>query len=107
VSENEYVSAVSRFADDLYLLGIARPLRDEAIRLYMSALLDESTKAWRRFYQHVCRVLEWWSGTPFDPDAAWRLSALIEDDFGMQLFDERVRARLRRTLLQESVASIA
>jgi len=98
---NEYVSAVSRFADDLYALGISRPLRDEAIRLYMKALFEQSREAWSHFYLHVVRALDGWSGDPFDADAGWRLSALIEDDFGKQLFDQRIRASLRRTLLHE------
>lgn len=103
---NEYVSAVSRFADDLYALGISRPLRDEAIRLYMKALFEQSREVWCHFYLHALRALERWPGDPFDTDAAWRLSALIEDDFGKQLFDERVRAPLRRRLLQERRANL-
>jgi hypothetical protein len=102
---NEYIGAVSRFSDDLYALGISRPLRDEAIRLYMSALFEKSNEVWYRFYRHVYHALERWSGAPLDPDAASRLSVFIEDDFGRQFFDERSRAGLRRSLLQERAAS--
>jgi hypothetical protein len=102
---NEYVRAASRFADDLCALGISRPARDEAIRLYMKALCDPSTRTWCYFYRHVYRTLERWSGTAFDPDAARRLSTLIDDDFGMRLVDGPARLRLRQALLQERVAS--
>lgn len=104
---NEYVSVVSRFADDLYALGISRPLRDEAIRLYMKALFEQSREAWYHFYRHVVHALERWSGDPFDTDAASRLSALIEDDFGKQAFNGRVRAPLRRMLLRQRHVSLS
>jgi hypothetical protein len=102
---NEYVSAVVRLADDLYALGVSRPLRNEAIGLYMSALFDQSTEVWRRFYYHVYRALVRWPGTPSNPEAAWRLFALIDDDFGKRLFGDGVRARLRRAMLEVRAAS--
>lgn len=101
----EYVSAVARFADDLYALGIARPNLAKAICLYINALFEPSQESWNHLYLHVSEALQQWPGVPVDVDAAQRLFALIDDDFGREILELPVRARLRDVLLQHRIAS--
>jgi hypothetical protein len=88
---SEYVNAVARFADDLQEIGASTERRERGILLYMVALTDPSQAAWRSLYQFVFDVLAQQKevATWFDSDAAARLMALIEDDFGASLFAGR------------------
>jgi hypothetical protein len=101
---NQYVGTVARFADDLHALRVVRPLRDEAIRLYMSAPFDRPNESWRLFYLHVYSALDRVPSRSYDAAAARRVYALLDDDFGRRLFDDCDRARLRRTLFEDRVA---
>jgi hypothetical protein len=101
----EQVSAVTRFADDLYAVGIAQSHIVEAICLYVDALVKPSQESWGRLYCHVSQMLKQCSGEPAEPNVARRLLAFVYDDFGGRILELPVRARLREMLLQHGMAS--
>lgn len=102
---DEYVSAVARFADDLYAVGIPQPYIGKAMGLYSIALFEPSEQAWACVYRYVSQMLQRWLGDSLEPAAAHRLFALIDDDFARRVLELPVRTRLRELLLQHRVAS--
>ena len=102
---DEYVSVVSRFADDLCAVGIPRRHLGKVMCLYMSALSERTDVGWAFFYRHVSELLQHWCGDPCDPDAAQRLLALVDDDFGQHVLELPDRARLRELLSEHRIAS--
>jgi hypothetical protein len=88
---NEYVGAVTRFADDLFDIGASPAQRERGIFLYMQALTAPSTQTWHAFYRFVFDVTAERRriAAPLDSDASARLIALVEDDFGASLFANR------------------
>jgi hypothetical protein len=85
---NEYVGAVMRFADDLHAIGVSIAERERGMDLYLKALLAPSTAKWRSFYRFVFELLSVRRrlAAAGDSTAIGRLVALVEDDFGAQLF---------------------
>jgi len=102
---DEYLSAVTRFGDDLCALGIPRQHLAKALCFYISALSEASQEAWLQLYRHVSETLQAWPGEELEPGAARRLFAFIDDDFGRSVLELSVRARLREHLLHHHVAS--
>jgi hypothetical protein len=85
---NEYVGAVMRFADDLHAIGATIAERERGMDLYLRALLAPSTESWRSFYRFVFEILTLRQrlAAARDSKAIGRLVALVEDDFGANLF---------------------
>jgi len=101
----EHVSAISSFADDLRALGIAESYVAKAICLYVNALLKPSRRTWGLLYRHVSDTLQQCPGELFEPNAAQRLYALLDDDFARNVLETPARGRLRNILLQYQFAS--
>ena len=102
---DEYISAAERFANDLYAVGIPQTYVTKAMRLYISALFEPSHEAWARLYRHVSQSLQQWFGESFEPGAARRLFAFIDDDFGRTVLELPIRTRVCELLLQHRIAS--
>ena len=102
---DEYVSAVSRFADDLCALGIPQAHLSKVMGFYGIALFEPSDEAWTRLYRCVSELLQHSIGGTFESAAAGRLFALIDDDLGRRVLDTAVRTRLRGLLLPYPIAS--
>jgi hypothetical protein len=101
---DEYTSAIARFVEDLCAVGIPELHLSKAMSLYRSALFAPSHEGWERLYRHVSQTLQRWCGESFDPGAARRLFAFVDDDFGRSVLELPVRTRLRELLLQSHVA---
>jgi len=102
---DEYISAVARFADDLWAVGIPQMHLDKAMGLYSTALFEPSEQSWTRFYHHVSELLQQRLRKAVEPGAARRLFAFVDDDFGRAVLELPIRTRLRELLLGHRIAS--
>ncbi len=100
---DEYVSAVTRFTDDLWAVGIPLFDLDKVEELYCTALFEPSEQGWARLYRHVSQLLQQWLRGRPEPSAARRVLAFIDDDFSRAVLERPMRARLR-DLLQHRIA---
>ena len=98
---DEYVSAVSRFADDLWAVGVPQQQLGKAMGLYGAALFEPSEQTWAHFYGHVSELLQRWFNDRLDHGAARRLFTFLDDDFARGILDLPVRTRLRELFLQQ------
>jgi hypothetical protein len=101
----EFFSAAEQLSADLRSAGVASTLAESTVCRYLEALTARSDEAWRAFYASVYRRLSELAAGPMPyagPRAA-PLIALIEDDFGVELFSPLERARIRAALVERGM----